>query len=386
MVKDKNIVIGISGGIAAYKIVDLVSRLKKQGANIKVIMTKNACEFITPTTLAAISGNMVSVEHFPTQEIEHITLADWADIFVIAPATANIIGKIANGIADDLLTSTILATTAPKLIVPAMNVHMYENSIVKENLEKLKKHSFFIMPPDSGKLACGYTGKGRLPEPVEILHYINLIVNGVKKDLSGKNILITAGATIEEIDPMRYITNYSTGKMGIALARAAFVRGANVTLIAAEIKENPPHYINVISVKSAQDMYDAVFKINKKMDIIIKAAAVSDYTPQNKSTIKIKKSNDISLSLIRTKDILCELGKQKGKTILVGFAAESENIENYAKEKIKKKNLDFIVANNLSVAGKDDTNVLVIDKNGNKTQLSGSKSDVANQILSIITK
>ena len=242
------------------------------------------------------------------------------------------------------------------------------------------------MPPDSGKLACGYTGKGRLPEPVEILHYINLIVNGVKKDLSGKNILITAGATIEEIDPMRYITNYSTGKMGIALARAAFVRGANVTLIAAEIKENPPHYINVISVKSAQDMYDAVFKINKKMDIIIKAAAVSDYTPQNKSTIKIKKSNDISLSLIRTKDILCELGKQKGKTILVGFAAESENIENYAKEKIKKKNLDFIVANNLSVAGKDDTNVLVIDKNGNKTQLSGSKSDVANQILSIITK
>ena len=383
MLKDKHILLGISGGIAAYKIADLASRLKKRGAIIKTVMTENACEFITPTTIAAITNETVSVKHFPTQEIEHIRLADWADIFVVAPATANIIGKIASGIADDLLTTTILATTAPKLIIPAMNVNMYETKILQYNLKKLKDFGFYILPPDTGKLACGYTGKGRLPDPKEILYFIDSVTN-YTTDYKNKKILITAGATIEEIDPMRFISNYSTGKTGLALARAAYIRGAKITLIAADIKDEIPEYIDVIKVKSAKEMYEEVMKIYRNFDLIIKAAAVSDYTPKKFSASKIKKGNDLYLELIRTKDILLELGKNKKDYKLVGFAAESENILEYAKEKIYKKNLDYIVANNISVAGKEDTSVTIINTQGKSEQISGTKFDVANKILTFI--
>ncbi len=380
MLKNKHILIGISGGIAAYKIAELVSRLKKAEAEIKVIMTENACEFITPTTISAITDNEVFTTEFPTRKIDHITLADWADIFVIAPATANTIAKIAHGMADNLLTTTILACTAKKLIVPAMNVNMYENKIVQNNLKTLQKYGFSIMPPDTGKLACGYTGKGRLPQPSEILHFIDGLLQ-IEKKLKRQKILITAGATIEEIDPMRYITNYSSGKTGLALARAAYIMGADITLIAANIKENIPEYIKTVKVKSAKEMYETVNAIYKDFDIIIMAAAVSDYTPKTHNNKKIKKSADLKLSLKRTTDILFELGKNKTGQKLIGFAAETDNLIEYAKEKIKKKNLDYIVANELSVAGKEKTNVWLIDKSGKKINFKGSKLDVAIKIL-----
>ncbi len=383
MIENKHILLGITGGIAAYKSADLASKLVKRGAIVKTIMTENACEFITPATISAITKETVSVKHFPTKEIEHITLADWADIFVIAPATANIIGKIASGIADDLLTTTIMASTTTKLIVPAMNVHMYENKILQRNIKLLKHFGYKFMEPDEGKLACGYVGKGRLPDTKEIIYYIDTLLD-YKTDYTDKNILITAGATVEEIDPMRFITNYSSGKTGLALARAAFIRGAKVTLVAANIKEEIPNYLNVIKVKSANDMYNEVMKIYKNFDIIIKAAAVSDYTPKNHPKSKIKKAGNLNLELIRTKDILQELGKNKQNFKLIGFAAESDNILDYAKEKIKKKNLDFIIANNLEVAQKDETEVMIIDAKGFIKEVKGNKFDVANKILSVI--
>ncbi|MDA3814069.1 MAG: bifunctional phosphopantothenoylcysteine decarboxylase/phosphopantothenate--cysteine ligase CoaBC [Candidatus Cloacimonetes bacterium] len=316
-------------------------------------------------------------------DIEHISLADWADLVVIAPATANIIGKTASGIADDLLSTTIIATTAPVLFIPAMNIHMYENLIVQENIIKLSNLGYFFMEPEFGKLACGYEGKGRYPENEEIIFHITTYLK-YTKDLLGKNILVTAGASREEIDPMRFITNHSTGKMGLALARSAHIRGAKIKFIHSNISQEAPEYLDSIKAISAEEMHNAVIKEQQNYDIIFMTAAVADYTLAKSSKQKIKKSADLNLELMRTKDILKELGKKKTKDqILVGFAAESENIKGNALQKIKKKNLDFICANNLKVSGKDDTEILVLGK-GLEVKLIGSKFSVAHQIIDII--
>ncbi len=384
MLKNKKILLGITGGIAAYKAVDLASKLTKMGAEVKTIMTAHACEFVSPITFKSITHQPVITKMFDTNaDIEHISLADWADIVVIAPATANIIGKTASGIADDLLSSTIMATTAPILFIPAMNIHMYENPIVQENITKLSNFGYFFMEPEFGNLACGYEGKGRYPENEEIIFHIATYLK-YKKDLSDKSIMVTAGASREEIDPMRFISNYSTGKMGLSLARAALIRGAKVKFIHSSIRVNIPKYLDSIKAVSAEEMYNAVLNPENNSDIIFMTAAVADYTPAKPSRQKIKKSDDLNLELKRTKDILAELGGKKTKDqILVGFAAESENLKENALIKIKKKNLDFICANNLNVSGKDDTEILVLGK-GSETKLIGSKFSVAHKIIDTI--
>ncbi len=384
MLKDKKILLGITGGIAAYKAVELASKLTKQGAVVKTIMTKNACEFVSPLTFKSITHQPVIKKFFdPEAEIEHISLADWADIIVIAPATANIIGKVASGIADDLLSTTIMATKAPVLFVPSMNVHMYENPIVQENISKLSKLGYFFMEPETGQLACGYGGKGRFPKTDEILYYIKSYLN-YKKDLKNKSILITTGSCREKIDPMRFISNYSTGKMGLSLARAAFIRGANVKVITGIVSEQIPEYLETITTSNAEEMYKATIKEFPKNQFTIMTAAVADYTPAKPSKLKIKKTENMVLKLKRTKDILFELGKRKSKDqVLVGFAAESENIVENAKKKLKKKNLDFIAANNLEVAGKDETEIVFIG-NELEEKITGDKFFVAHRILDLI--
>jgi len=384
MFQNKKILLGITGGIAAYKAVDLASRLTKLGAEVRTIMTKSACQFVGPVTFKSITHQKVVTKMFDIEaDIEHISLADWADIVVIAPATANIIGKVVGGIADDLLSTTIMATTAPVCFVPAMNIHMYENPIVQENITKLSKLGYFFMEPEFGKLACGYEGKGRFPKTQEIVFFLETHLD-YKQDLIGKKMLITAGASKEKIDPMRFISNHSTGKMRLALTRAAHIRGANVTLIHAALSEEIPEYINAIETLSAKEMYDAVMQAFPNNDIVFKVAAVADFTPANKASQKIKKKDSLNLELNRTKDILSELGKQKrDDQILVGFAAESENIIKNAREKLKKKNLDFIAANDLKVAGNDTTSITLISKN-NETNIEGDKFEAAHQILDLI--
>ncbi|MBC8384637.1 MAG: bifunctional phosphopantothenoylcysteine decarboxylase/phosphopantothenate--cysteine ligase CoaBC [Candidatus Cloacimonetes bacterium] len=386
MLEKKNILLGITGGIAAYKALELASRLSKQGAIVKTIMTKNACEFVSPLSFKSITHQTVSTEMFdPTSDIEHISLADWADIVVIAPATANIIGKAASGIADDLLSTTIMATSAPVLFVPAMNVHMFENQIVQKNILKLEECGYFFMEPDSGKLACGYEGKGRFPDPSEIVYYVKTFLN-YEKDLKDNSILITAGATRENIDPMRFITNYSSGKMGLALARASVIRGAKVMLVSANLTEQVPFYIDNISCRNADEMYREVIREFPKNRITIKTAAVSDYTPTNPSDQKIQKGDDLILELRRTIDILSEIGKLKtDDQILIGFAAESQDIKENALLKLQKKNLDFIVANDLNVAGKDQTSVFFLGKNCEE-KIVGDKFFAAHKILDLILK
>ncbi|MBT3756525.1 MAG: bifunctional phosphopantothenoylcysteine decarboxylase/phosphopantothenate--cysteine ligase CoaBC [Candidatus Cloacimonetes bacterium] len=383
MLKDKKILLGITGGIAAYKAVDLASKLTKMGAEVKTIMTSHACEFVSPITFKSITHQPVITKMFDVEaDIEHISLADWADFVVLAPATANIIGKTASGIADDLLSTTIMATTAPVLFVPAMNIHMYENPIVQENITKLTNYGYFFMEPEFGILACGYEGKGRYPRNEEIIFHIGTYLK-YKKDLAGRNVLITAGANREQIDPMRFITNHSSGKMGLALARAAHIRGANVKFIHASISEYIPEYLNSVQAISAEDMHDVILEEYTDFKITFMTAAVADYTPVNSSKQKIKKSDELNLELKRTKDILKELGEIKNsKQILVGFAAESENLKQNALKKIKKKNLDFICANNLSVSGKNDTEILVLG-DGMEVKLNGNKFSVAHQVLDI---
>ena len=386
MLENKKVLLGITGGIAAYKAVDLASKLTKLGAGVKTIMTAHACELISPITVKSITHQPVITKMFDIDaDIEHISLADWTDIIVVAPATANIIGKVAYGIADDLLSTTIMATTAPVLFIPSMNVHMYENPIVQENISKLTKLGCFFMEPEKGMLACGYEGKGRFPKTKEIIYFIQTYLN-YKKDLKDIPILITAGATRENIDPMRFITNYSTGKMGIALARAAFIRGAKVTLITGNMVEEIPEYLSTIKTSTADEMYKATTKEFNKNKITIMTAAVADYTPAQLYKQKIKKADEIILKLKRTKDILLELGKKKTKKqILVGFAAESENIIKNAKLKLQKKNLDFIIANNLKVAGKDETEIFFIGK-GLEEKITGDKFQTAHKILNLILK
>ena len=397
MLKDKNILLGVTGGIAAYKIANLASMLKKQGANVKVIMTENACQFITPMTFETLTAQKVYTDTFDRNfefKVDHIELGKWADVFLIAPATANVIGKLANGIADDMLTTTALAMRCPILVSPAMNTTMFENKVVKHNIMKLRTYGMDIIMPASGHLACGDIGAGKMPEPEMLLEYIK---RGVykKKDLVGKKVCVSAGPTREAIDPVRYISNNSTGKMGVEIAKMAAYRGAKVSLIVGPSNVFVPDFINRIDIKSAEDMYEEIMKISDSQDIIIKAAAVADYTPANYSNEKIKKKDgDLSIELSRTKDILKELGERKEnnpkKQFICGFSMETENMEENSKNKLAKKNADMIVANNVKVDGAGfgtDTNVVTIFTKDNEIRLDKlSKTEVAEKIFDEIVR
>ena len=390
MLKDKTVVIGVSGGIAVYKTLDVVSRLRKLGVNVNVIMTKSATEFVTPLSFQSLSQNYVVCDMFEdpkTWDVEHISLAKRADVFLIAPATANVIGKIANGIADDMLTTTVMATKAKVLIAPAMNTNMYENPILQRNINTLKELGYNFVEPESGRLACGDTGKGKLASPETIVDEVVKLLSK-EQDLKGKSIIVTAGPTVESIDPMRYITNRSTGKMGYSIAKEAIERGADVTLITGPTNLTPPQNLKkLVKIQSAKDMYEAVLENLDENDVVIKSAAVADYKPKNYSNKKIKKSDDdLVIELDRNKDIAQEIGKIKNNKILVGFAAETNDLIENASLKIKKKNLDFIVANDLTKEGAGfgvDTNIVkIIDKEGNITEYPKmKKEEVANIIL-----
>jgi phosphopantothenoylcysteine decarboxylase/phosphopantothenate--cysteine ligase len=388
MLKGKKIVLGITGGIAAYKAAELTRALIKEGAQVRVIMTKNATAFISPLTLQTLSNNIVYTEMYLTPDqydIAHITLAEFADAFVIAPATGNIIGKIAAGIADDLLSTTIMATDKPTLICPAMNEKMLANPIVQENISKLKKYKYVIMESGVGELACKTTGAGRLPEIPEIVEEIEKLLT--PQSLAGEKILITAGPTEEPLDPVRFITNLSSGKMGYALARVSSRRGAQVTLITGPTNLSLPSVENVINVRTAQEMHKAVIDNYKKSTVIIKAAAVADYRPKVIASEKIKKDDKPrSIELERNPDIIAEIGQNKKNIILVGFAMETKDLLANAREKLKKKNMDLIVANSLREEGagfKTDTNkVTIIDREGDVQSLPVmTKIEAAEKIL-----
>lgn len=389
MLKGKTIVLGVTGSIAAYKIANLASMLVKLRATVHVIMTRNACNFITPTTFETLTGNKCLVDTFDRNfefQVEHVALAKRADIFLIAPATANIIGKLANGICDDMLTTTVFATKAPCLLSPAMNTGMWENPILQDNLAKLRNYGYEIINPDSGRLACGDTGSGKMPSEDTLLEHI-LIHIAKEKDFKDKRILITAGPTQESIDPVRYITNHSSGKMGYSLAKMARLRGAKVTLVSGPVSIKAFLGIDVIDVKSAADMYDAVTEKSKENDIVIMCSAVADYTPSTYSDQKMKKKDDdLSIPLTRTKDILRYLGEHKRDgQLLIGFSMETENLIENSRAKLVKKNADLICANTIN--GKDtgfavDTNrVTLISSNKVKELPLCSKYDTADYIL-----
>lgn len=388
MLQGKTVLLCVTGGIAAYKMPNVARMLKKMQCNVHVIMTQNATNFITATTFETLTGNKCLIDTFDRNfefSVEHVALAKLADLVLIAPATANVIGKIANGIADDMLTTTVMACTCKTLVAPAMNHNMYHNFIVQENLEKLKKHGYEIIDPVCGMLANGDTGDGKLPSEEELVDYVVREL-AFPKDLAGKKILVTAGPTQESIDPVRYITNHSTGKMGYALAKMAMLRGAEVTLVSGRTALEPPRFVEVVPVVSAEDMYQAVTTRAKEQDIIIKAAAVADYRPATVAEEKIKKKeNAASIKLERTRDILAALGEDKGKTCLCGFSMETENMLENSRKKLKKKNLDMIVANNLKVEGAGfgtDTNVITILTEEKELELPQmSKEEAANRIL-----
>ena len=362
MLKDKEIVLGVTGGIAAYKAVELLRLLTKAGANVHVIMTRSAMEFVTPLTFQTLSMNPVNTELFnliSEREIGHIALADRADLFIVAPATANVIGKIACGIADDMLTTTVMATKAPVLFAPAMNVNMYENPIYRANEERLKQLGYLFVEPAKGMLACGWEGKGKLQEPQVIFE--EAVAALTPKSLAGETILVTAGPTREEIDPVRFISNHSSGKMGYAIAREAWRRGARVVLVAGPTALPDPWGVQVLPVTSAEEMREAVMRYQGESTVIIKAAAVADYRPQRRAGSKMKKTaTPDAIALTKNPDILSELGGMKGGRVLVGFAAETDDLLANAAKKLKEKNLDMIVANDVSVDGAGfnvDTNV-----------------------------
>jgi len=387
MISNKNIVLGVSGGIAAYKSVELLRLLIKEKANVRVIMTKNALEFIGPLTFWALSHQPVCTSLFETVDdasIRHIDWANQADAVIIAPATANIIGKIVHGIADDALSTFILAVTCPVIICPAMNTNMFEAKAVRRNLERLKSDGHFVMEPESGELACGTTGPGRLPEPEDILDRLLFYLS--PKDMKGKRILVTAGPTREFIDPVRFISNPSSGKMGFAVARAAEQRGGDVVLITGPTSLPDPNNVTVVRVGTAREMALAVFEYMEDSEIIIKAAAVSDYRPKEQSGQKIKKEKDeLVLSLEKTRDILKEIGRRKKDRTLVGFAAETENLEPFAEKKLVEKNLDIIVGNLVggpsSGFGIDTNKVTLFYKDGTKEALPEMQKDEVAHIL-----
>ena len=393
MLKGKTILIGVTGSIAAYKAADLASRLMKQHAQVHVIMTKNAAEFISPLTFESLTGRKCIIDTFERNypsdlpvEVEHISLAKKADLVIVAPATANMIAKMACGIADDMLSTTLLACTCPVLVSPAMNTRMYEHPATRANLAVLKERGVKIIEPSSGHLACGDEGKGKLPEPAFLVDCI-LTEIACPKDLAGKKILVTAGPTCEAIDPVRFITNHSSGKMGYAIARAAALRGADVTLVSGPVSLTPPAGVKLIKIISARDLFEAVTSLSDQQDIIIKAAAVADYRPSSVSDEKIKKADDdLTISLSRTEDTLQHLGRHKPEgQILCGFAMETSDMENRARIKLQKKNLDMIVANNVKVAGAGfgtDTNVVTFITRDNTEQLEiMSKESVAMKLL-----
>ena len=389
--ENKKIVIGVTGSIAAYKIAGLCSMLKKKKADVTVIMTQNATNFINPITFETLTGNKCLIDTFDRNfqyDVEHVELAKAAEVFLVAPASANVIAKAAHGIADDMLTTTLLAATCPKLFAPAMNTRMYQNPITQDNLQILKKYGMKVITPASGYLACGDTGEGKMPEVEEL--YDNIIDALTPKDLTGYNVLVTAGPTREKIDPVRFISNHSTGKMGYAIAKQAGMRGAKVTLVSGPVALEAPKGGEVVPGVSAKDMADAVWERADKMDMIIKAAAVADYRPVTTYEDKVKKSgDDMNIALERTDDILAHLGKNKKEgQILCGFSMETKDMLENSKVKLKKKNLDVIVANNLKVAGAGfgtDTNIVtLITKDEVKELPILSKEEVADRILSFL--
>ena len=392
MLKGKCVVLGVTGSIAAYKIASLASALVKLGADVNVIMTQTATNFINPITFETLTSNKCLVDTFDRNfeyNVEHVSLAKRADVFMVAPASANVIGKIANGIADDMLTTTIMAAKCHKIISPAMNTNMYENEILQDNLKKLEKYGMEIIRPADGYLACGDIGAGKMPEPEVLLQYIIRTI-AFEKDLEGKNVLVTAGPTQEAIDPVRFITNHSTGKMGYSIAENCARRGANVTLVTGPVAITPPMFVDVVNVISAADMAEEVKKRADEQDIIIKTAAVADYRPSNPATEKIKKKDkDSSIELERTEDILAYLGAhKKDGQFICGFSMETENMLENSRAKLEKKNVDMIVANNLKVKGAGfgtDTNVVTfITKDDCKELEIMSKADVAKCLVSEI--
>ena len=389
MLKGKTVLLGVTGGIAAYKAAALASALVKQHAAVEVVMTENATQFVTPLTFEQLTGRRTMVNTFDrnfSHQVEHIALAERTDLVIVAPATANVCAKLAHGLADDMLTTTILACRCPKLIAPAMNTNMYENPVTQDNLALLRRYGWEVIEPASGRLACGAVGKGKLPEPEEILQYI-LRQLAFPHDLIGKKVLVTAGPTQEAIDPVRYLTNHSTGKMGYAIARMAMLRGADVTLVSGPTAIAPPPFVKVVSVVSAQEMFEAVAANAPQSDFIFKAAAVADYTPANYSDNKVKKSEgDMSIPLKRTRDILKYLGENRVPgQVICGFSMETQNMVENSREKLVKKNVDMICANNLKQSGAGfgvDTNVITIITRNETTELPlQTKEGAANAIL-----
>ncbi len=389
MLKGKTVLLGVSGGIAAYKAAALASALIKQHAAVEVVMTKNATEFVTPLTFEQLTGRRVMVDTFDrnfSHQVEHIALAERTDLVIVAPATANVCAKFAHGLADDMLTTTVLACRCPKLIAPAMNTNMFENPVTQDNLKLLEHYGWEIIPPASGRLACGAVGKGKLPEPEVLLDYVMRFL-AMPHDLEGKRVLVTAGPTQEALDPVRYLTNHSSGKMGCAIAKMAMLRGADVTLVCGPLSVTPPAFVKTVNVVSAQDMFDAVTSLAPKSDLIFKAAAVADYTPAEYNDQKMKKSdNDLSIPLKRTQDILKYLGEHRTDgQVICGFSMETQNMIENSKRKLQSKNIDMICANNLKTEGAGfgvDTNIItVITKSEVKELPLQSKESVANAIL-----
>ena len=394
MFTNRTIVLGVTGSIAAYKIASLASMLVKQHASVHVIMTQNATNFINPITFETLTGHKCLVDTFDRNfefQVEHVSLAKQADLMLIAPASANVIGKMAHGIADDMLTTTVLACKAPVYVSPAMNTNMYENPIVQDNLRTLEKYGMKVIDPASGYLACGDTGAGKMPEPQTLFAYIEAEL-AHKKDLSGKRVLVTAGATQEALDPVRYLTNHSTGKMGYALAKAAMVRGAQVTLVSGQTNLEPPLFVDLVPVISAQDMYEAVESRFDETDVLIMAAAVADYRPKEYVDQKIKKkAGDNVLELARTTDIIGTLSaRKKPGQFLCGFSMETEHMLENSKKKLQKKHLDMIVANNLRTDGAGfgkDTNVVTLIREDGQMELPKlSKLEVSHRILDEIVQ
>lgn len=394
MLKGKNVVLAVTGSIAAYKIAGLASALKKLHCTVDVLMTQNATNFINPITFETLTGSKCLIDTFDRNfqySVEHISIAKKADVVLVAPASANVIGKLANGIADDMLTTTVMACTCKKIIAPAMNINMYLNPIVQDNLSKLQRFGMTVIQPDSGYLACGDTGVGKMPSEEELLNWILREIT-YEKDLAGKKILVTAGATREKIDPVRFISNRSTGKMGYAIARNAMLRGAEVTLVSGETTQSPVPFVKMVQVESAQDMFDAVSNRAPDMDIIIKAAAVADYRPAQVSTEKIKKKEgEMTIPLERTTDILGWLGShRKEGQFLCGFSMETQNMIENSRAKLEKKHVDMIVANNLKEKGAGfgtDTNIVTMITADSMQELPVmSKDEVAKNLLDCIIK
>lgn len=389
MLQGKTVVLGVTGSIAAYKIANLASMLSKLNADIHVLMTENATQFINPITFETLTGHKCLIHTFDRNfqySVEHVALAKQADVVLVAPASANVIGKIAGGIADDMLTTTVMACPCRKIVAPAMNTNMYENSIVQENLEKLKRHGYVVITPDTGLLACRDVGAGKLPSEETLLNYI-LREIAWEKDMAGQKVLVTAGPTMEAIDPVRFISNHSTGKMGYAIAKTAMLRGAEVTLVTGPAEIQPPPFVDVVPVTSAREMFEAVTRAAASQDAIIKAAAVADFTPAQVSAEKIKKKEGQQrIDLVRTRDILEYLGEHKKPgQFLCGFSMETENLLENSRKKLEKKNLDMVVANNLKVPGAGfgvDTNVVtLITHDGVKELPQMSKDEVAAALL-----